>query len=904
MQLDDLARWGIPTRFVELWRQRLGQTLLPVQSRAVRKGLLGSGGQVDEYETVRMIISAPTSSGKSFCAEMAMVRALAARRKAVMVFPLKSLAEETYRLLHDSYAPLGVKCLLVTGDYPENDLPFRGGDYHIAVAIYEKFDLLLTNSLDALKNIGLVVIDEIQTVAEPGRGPVLERALTKVLSSVYFPSLVALSAVIGDAENAAGRLAAWLGAVLVEESSRPVDLIRGVAAEGVFRFRSYNDGHDGDTPFVKVEPDEDPFDAFVRQIKADGGSTLIFLKSRQDTVDRSFRLAAAVDWPPAKTALGRLEGEEPSFLVRSLRQALGRGVAFHNSDLSSCQRRIVEQAFIDGEVRAVFSTTTLAMGVNLPADTVYLDTVKYSPGRYDQRSSLVPVTHSEFDNMTGRAGRLGQRKGAKPGRAIVLAETEFDREILWENYIGCDRTDPPRSAFESAPLADWLLNMLVSTGGKIGPSELFGHTLCAAMGGELSSAETDEALTFLDRSGLIRETDQSGFLNGPAYLPTSLGEAAAKSGLRVREAAHFLKILASDRPETPFGWTALALSSPDWVLPPGLLTRHEQAGDVSLRMLCESFDHAALEARFIIGAVHRSEPLSYRAAASLKALLLLDDWCRLTPLQRLEERYQIHLGQIMSLGETAAHLVASLAALIEAKDKQTPFGVVLRERAFSLRTGLPASLQGIYRCFHDILNRADFAALQKAGVKTPADLERMSAGELERIINADDKLKAFNEKLQSFREEIDMLTGSMTFESNRRVGGATGGALPQAVEIDGSMEGERYLVKIDGFPVRLTGKSFKYFVKLAWWRLNRDAGWIYKEDIEIGFNQARYLYRMKNEISASLKSPWPMLENNRLGYYRLNVEPGRIHFNLSNLQSHPDYELRSMVTGADRASLN
>ena len=95
-------------------------------------------------------------------------------------------------------------------------------------------------------------------------------------------------------------------------------------------------------------------------------------------------------------------------------------------------------------------------------------------------------------------------------------------------------------------------------------------------------------------------------------------------------------------------------------------------------------------------------------------------------------------------------------------------------------------------------------------------------------------------------------------------------------------------------PVPLTGKSFKYFAKLAWSRLNDRNGWLYKEDIEIGFNQARYLYRMKNEISAAFDSGWSIVENNRLGYYRLRVDPDKIRVNQESLRNHPDWEVRSL----------
>ncbi|HEX2897001.1 MAG TPA: DEAD/DEAH box helicase, partial [candidate division Zixibacteria bacterium] len=377
--MSDLSKWGIPERIIEVWKTRQGESLLPVQIKAVKKGLLGLKENSLEGSKVNMLLSAPTSAGKSFCAEMAAVKALTERKKSVLLFPLRSLAEENYRLIEKTYGPLGVKSIIVTSDHPENDLLFREGKYEIAVAVYEKFDLLLTTALDSLANIGLVVIDEIQTIGEPGRGALLERLLTKVGASDYKPVLVCLSAVIGDNPPQAGvRLSDWLEAVLVEETARPVDLIRGVAAasEGRFYHRSYNTGHDDSESFVAVLSGDSPsnkFDAFVEQIKSDTGQILVFLKSRAETVAYAFRLAAKVSWSEAKTAREKLLEEEPSSLNRSLRQALAHGVAFHNSDLTAGQREVVEEAFRNKEVRCLFSTTTLAMGVNLFADTVYLE---------------------------------------------------------------------------------------------------------------------------------------------------------------------------------------------------------------------------------------------------------------------------------------------------------------------------------------------------------------------------------------------------------------------------------------------------------------------------------------------------------------------------------------------------
>ncbi|RME23046.1 MAG: hypothetical protein D6800_10360, partial [Candidatus Zixiibacteriota bacterium] len=151
------------------------------------------------------------------------------------------------------------------------------------------------------------------------------------------------------------------------------------------------------------------------------------------------------------------------------------------------------------------------------------------------------------------------------------------------------------------------------------------------------------------------------------------------------------------------------------------------------------------------------------------------------------------------------------------------------------------------------------------------------------------KLLKIKEKLQSLKEEDDM---AMVMRQQPSISGE-----PQLLEIDGSPCGERFLVRINGFNVPLTGKSFKYLTKLAWFRLHGDSGWIYKEDIEVGFNQARYLYRMKNEISSGVQANWPLVENNRLGYYRLALPPERIRINLDNLREHPDWEVRRIALG-------
>jgi helicase len=561
---------------------------------------------------------------------------------------------------------------------------------------------------------------------------------------------------------------------------------------------------------------------------------------------------------------------------------LKRGVAFHNSDLSPDQRCIIEQAFINGEVKVLCSTTTLALGVNLPADVVYLETVKFGSAVYDARPVLLPITRAEFDNMTGRAGRLGTT-GKRPGRAVVLAGSEFERDVLWNMYIAPDQPDSLSSAFASLPLKDWLLHLTAA--GLIKDIDsayaAIAHSLAFAEGKGPTKETVEASLSILSEEGFIR-LDTEGVVSG-----TALTQAVTQVGLSVKQATHFLNRLEVRYPNFPRGWLALAISAPDLELPPGFITRYERESSAPLRAVYERYGEFPDELSCLMPDDSGQAPVDYRPMALLKALLLLEDWAGMTPVRKLEENYQIHLGQIMALGEAASHLASGLAGLLESQGRGNPDIESLRDLGFSLRHGLVIKTRDIFHRFGSALSRRDYMCLHEAGISSLNDLVKLTHKELARMINDKHKLLKVNELRQSHNEEVDM-------RSIQDVPYAVMAAEPDSIEIEGTFDRERYLVKINGVSVMLTGKSFKYFTKLAWSRLRGEGGWIYKEDIEVGFNQARYLYRMKNEITAGLATDWPIVENNRLGYYRLKVAPQKIQINQDRLKAHPDWEVRQL----------
>ena len=87
---------------------------------------------------------------------------------------------------------------------------------------------------------------------------------------------------------------------------------------------------------------------------------------------------------------------------KTLQNFLPQGVAFHNASLSPQDRSIVEDLFLALKVKVLCTTSTLAMGINLPARLVIMKSTQCYRG---PRKGYQEYTKIEIDQMTGRAGR-------------------------------------------------------------------------------------------------------------------------------------------------------------------------------------------------------------------------------------------------------------------------------------------------------------------------------------------------------------------------------------------------------------------------------------------------------------------------------------------------------------------
>lgn len=210
MEINNLP---LPEPFKKQYRKF--PTLTPIQEKAVKAGLL---------EGKSLLACAPTASGKTLIATMSIYNTLG-KGKAIYLVPLKALGTEKYKEYLNVFKDSPYKVGLAIGDVDsESDYLAK---YDLLILTTEKLDSLLRHRVGWLAEVKVVIVDEIHLLNDASRGPTLEIILT-LLKNLIKPQIIGLSATIGNPKE----LAEWLGATLVIDDWRPVELKKGIYAEG------------------------------------------------------------------------------------------------------------------------------------------------------------------------------------------------------------------------------------------------------------------------------------------------------------------------------------------------------------------------------------------------------------------------------------------------------------------------------------------------------------------------------------------------------------------------------------------------------------------------------------------------------------------------------------------------
>lgn len=725
MRIETLEAYNVPSDLLEIWRDTVGPTLLPVQELAVKEYGLFTGGN--------LIVFSPTSSGKTFIGEMAAVKAARENAKVFYLVPQKALAEEKYREFSKRYAGAGIDVAISSRDRREFDGAILGRQFQIAIVVYEKLQTLLVAQPNLVQGIGLVVIDELQMLTDDERGAGLELLLTKLKMAGSHPRLIGLSAVLGKASL----LAEWLEAKLLIDTRRPVELRKGVLCQGVFRYRKHNSEREG-TEEILVPPSKDRGELLVGAadtLTRRGDQVLVFVPDRATATTLAQRLASRARLPSAVAARARLAEGEETLARDELLVTLENGVAFHHADLTLEERQIVEDGFRAGDVRAIVATTTLAIGMNLPAKNVLLDGRRWKMLRQYGRWSLEDLAKSEYENMSGRAGRLSLTNDF--GRAILVTASRFEADAWLRCYIGRE-FEAIAPTLKDAPLEDHVLDVVASGLGR-SRAQVADLLLASftgrvhwkdAMGRERFGQAVDEALVLCRDGGLVRDVD-----DGRLAL-THLGRACAAKGLGVRTSAK-MALWASESRDSAISdievITLLGLTVAGGGVYVALPRPEERRAGYRAEVLARA-RALGVDGRPIFRTFADDRwAAEYEESKAHKKTSILLEWIAETPTKEIEQRYEVWAGAIARIGEEYGWLAEALSDICRASNWPTEEADRLRGLAGRLAFGVEADALPLMRLRVPGLGRAVVGRLRRVGL---VDLEQAKQAQPEELRKA------------------------------------------------------------------------------------------------------------------------------------------------------------------------
>ena len=366
-----------------------------------------------------ILVSAPTSSGKTMVAEYGIISHIKQNHKIIYTSPIKSLSNEKFKEFKDKNLSLDVG--LLTGDNKINV------DSNLLIMTAE----ILRNSLyksEISSEIDCVIMDEVHFINDPDRGKIWEETIIMLPQSVQ---LIMLSATINNVEA----FASWIANIrtkklsLVKSNKRIVPLSYYMYTDNMlhkisdstdnfndsifFEARKIHEKHQKERKLQhKSELDPSYFDKVVKfLIKNDLLQSIFFSFSRNNCEKYAKSIQSILTSEESANAVNMFENlmrnhkKEYEILPQyiQIKDLIAKGVCFHHSGIIPILKEVIEIIFRNGFIKVLFATETFAVGVNMPTRTVIF-TELTKPDNMSKRF----LNTAEFKQMSGRAGRRGK----------------------------------------------------------------------------------------------------------------------------------------------------------------------------------------------------------------------------------------------------------------------------------------------------------------------------------------------------------------------------------------------------------------------------------------------------------------------------------------------------------------
>ena len=437
--INRLSNPDRPEPLTELWY---------AQRESIEKSLF-------DLTKTAIVLSLPTSSGKTLLAELAMIHTHGDNPDARIIYlaPTRALVTQISLTLKRDFQGLDIKVQVATPAFELNPIESEilKSDYNVLVTTPEKLDLLIASKHESVANISLVIVDEAHNIADQERGAELEFLLAK-LRRERNCRFILMTPFARNAQS----LSMWLGGskgIPVVIDWKPNDRVVGVVSRGPkisahkysLEFQSIETPRSDCPKNVKIDLGEVPtntttkerisLEAAKKLADVKKGGILLLAQSRSDAVKRARSIAAVRNDSNEVRSINivcnyldtEANGEHP------LSQLLKKRVAFHHAGLSPESRYFVERLVEQGVIDILCATTTLAQGVHFPLSAAVIESYHRTTTRGYQyvQEELKPW---ELWNIAGRVGRTLQDS---IGTVVFAARDEQDVRSI-ENYLKKD----------------------------------------------------------------------------------------------------------------------------------------------------------------------------------------------------------------------------------------------------------------------------------------------------------------------------------------------------------------------------------------------------------------------------------------------------------------------------------
>jgi replicative superfamily II helicase len=463
---------------------------------------------------------------------------------------------------------------------------------------------------------------------------------------------------------------------------------------------------------------------------------------------------------------------------------------------------------------------------------------------------------------------------------VIIAQNKFQFDSLWEGYIEGEEEEIT-SQLDKKELGDVILDLVASGSGKTLAKLKKVKSSC--LQGQLDQEEDkiiEDKVDELKREQIIQKS-------GEHLYPSRLGQVCAFKGISIRTCLSIKGKVEASLDLDSFSWLYSILNTRDGQDTYINMGFWEQQNQVYEKALKEKFKGNIATDEAIKTLLDKSIGFSASESRLVKLCFLLSEWITPESTLYLEGKYFCRSGQIEQIGKRASWLLDSACGIAKIMNKDRRLIHFLKRLSLMVNFGVNEDGLKLARLRVSGLGRDYIWSLVNGGLTSPRRIKQAKIEELERLIP--------RQAAQSLKERIE--EGPRKHKSKVTPGlknKRTRGDIPVLL-LDGTPVRDRFLVMVNGKKVALPAKSFKYLVKLVWAACKNEDGWIHKNDFEPGENQTRYLHRLKKQIKPYLDPAQALLENNRLGSYRLGVSKDKIKINASSLLKNPDIEMKKMA---------